>query len=165
METATMNKTVTLVNKAHALMEERGLLDMGWKISFNNNKSTAGICNYSKRTIFLSRFYLEHGSMEKSWDTITHEIAHALVGPGHGHGYVWRTQHIKLGGSGNRGYVLEGKVKEAFKSSAKWTGICPRNSEHTVSRNRLTKTAKSSSCSRCSTTFNKDLIFVWEQNY
>lgn len=165
METATMNKTSMLIDKAHALMEERGLLDMGWKIAFNNAKSTAGICNYSKRTIFLSRFYLKHNDVDKVWDTITHEVAHALVGPGHGHNRVWRTQHIRLGGSGNRTFSLEGNVKEEYARSSKWTGTCPKNPNHTFSRNRLTQTARNGSCSRCSSTFSKELMLKWTKNY
>lgn len=165
METATTNKTSMLIDKAHELMEERGLLERGWRISLNNAKSTAGVCNYSKKTIFLSRFYLKHHDVDTSWDTITHEVAHALVGPGHGHGRVWRTQHIRLGGSGDRTFSLEGKVKEEYVRSAKWTGTCPKNPEHTFTRNRLTKAARSGSCSRCSSTFSKELQIKWTKNY
>lgn len=165
METATMNKTSALIDKAHALMEEHGLTDIGWRIDFNNAKSTAGTCDYSKKTIFLSRFYLKHNDVSTTWNTITHEVAHALVGPGHGHGRVWRTQHIRLGGSGDRTLSLEGKAKEEYIRSSKWTGTCPKNPEHTFARNRLTQTARSGSCSRCSSTFSEELVIEWTKNY
>lgn len=33
-------------------------------------------------------------------DTVAHEVAHALVGPAHGHDAVWRRKAVELGGSG-----------------------------------------------------------------
>lgn len=40
-------------------------------------------------------------------NTVLHEIAHAIVGAKHHHDSVWRIQHIKMGGNGQRLFVKE----------------------------------------------------------
>ena len=165
METTTLTKKATLVHRAYDLMEETGLIAEGWKLGFNANKSHAGSCNHTKKVISLSRFYFEHGTEESSWDTITHEVAHAVVGGGHGHDRTWRLKHIELGGSGERTFTVKGALQEEYRKASKWVGRCPANEGHTVYRNRLTQKSRTSSCSRCSYRYDPKLVFVWKQNY
>ena len=40
--------------KATILMHDHGLLAKGWKFDFSRQKSGLGLCNYRKKTIFLS---------------------------------------------------------------------------------------------------------------
>lgn len=78
------------------------LPDEGWRMEWNNAPSTAGMCKYSTKTLVFSRPIARLVDREEFIDTVTHEIAHAMVGPDHGHDKVWRNQHIAIGGTGAR---------------------------------------------------------------
>jgi predicted SprT family Zn-dependent metalloprotease len=73
-----------------------------WKVTFGTARGRAGTCYHQTRTIRLSRVLLASRTYEGSLDTIRHEVAHALVGPGQGHGPVWKKAFRSLGGGGNR---------------------------------------------------------------
>ena len=49
-----------------------------------------GICFYGRRTVELSVHFVERNGDAAVLDTLLHEIAHALTGPGHGHDAAWR---------------------------------------------------------------------------
>ena len=69
----------------------------GWQFKLTSGRRVLGNCNYGKMTIGISRYHIEHGTRREILDTIRHEIAHAIVGPGHGHGYVWQVKAQELG--------------------------------------------------------------------
>ena len=46
---------------------------------------------------FHYRHYVRHADIDHIRDTILHEIAHALVGPCHGHDAVWRQKAREIG--------------------------------------------------------------------
>lgn len=70
----------------------------GWSFGFNRRKQTMGLCVYQHRTIELSIHLVERdNSWDEIRDTILHEIAHALVGPEHGHDKVWKRKCIEVG--------------------------------------------------------------------
>ena len=60
-----------------------------WSFAFNGRKQAMGLCVYHRRTIELSVYFVKRNTYEEILDTILHEIAHALVGPGHAHDDVW----------------------------------------------------------------------------
>lgn len=68
-----------------------------WSFEFNNSRRCLGVCNYSKKTIYLSRAFTEVNTPEMVWDTIIHEIAHAVC-PGAKHGPIWVNTYRQLGG-------------------------------------------------------------------
>ena len=80
---------------ARSLMDASGLTD--WRFRFDHAKRRAGACTHSARTISLS------GPLTDLYDegtirgVILHEIAHALVGPAHGHDAAWKRAARALG--------------------------------------------------------------------
>lgn len=71
-------------------------LDSSWTFQWNNRKRAFGLCNYTDRTIELSRIMTANQSREQILDTILHECAHALT-PGKGHGPEWKRMARQLG--------------------------------------------------------------------
>ena len=87
-------KTDMDLKKAHdmAIHEISRFYELSdWKFGWNRRKTSLGICWHGRRRIELSRLLTEREPDEELiLDTIRHEIAHALVGPEHGHDAVWR---------------------------------------------------------------------------
>lgn len=86
--------------EAHALMREHGLT--GWRFKFDAARKRGGLCSHSEKTISLSRYLAPAWGDAEVRDVILHEIAHALVGPGMGHGVVWQRKLLSIGGTGSR---------------------------------------------------------------
>lgn len=84
---------------AGVLMTQYGLST--WKFKWMNTIRTLGRCEYPTKTasgnICLSRRYVELNSETEVVDTILHEIAHAIVGPSHGHDALWRAVATAIG--------------------------------------------------------------------
>ena len=82
------------------LLREHGLGD--WSIRTDRAKTRAGVCRFGTHTISLSAALTHLHDEAEVRDTIMHEIAHALVGPFHGHDDVWRAKAIEIGCTGQR---------------------------------------------------------------
>ena len=78
----------------------------GWNVKLDHARRRAGQCDYRKREISLSRHYVRHADASHVRDTILHEIAHALVGPRHGHDAVWRRKAREIGCTATRCHTL-----------------------------------------------------------
>lgn len=85
---------------AARLFEEHGLDALGWKLVFDNSKRRLGECRYKEKEIGISRYYLHN--VEQTRDTLLHEIAHVLVGSGHGHDWVWQEKCREIGAKPER---------------------------------------------------------------
>jgi predicted SprT family Zn-dependent metalloprotease len=85
---------------ANAMLASYGL--PYWTFSFNRRKTEMGLCLYSPQRIELSVYFIELNSWEAIRETLLHEIAHALVGSGHGHDGVWKQQCLKIGAKPER---------------------------------------------------------------
>lgn len=68
-----------------------------WNIGTHTRKGYWGLCSYGKATITLQANYANSAPEADVIDTILHEIAHALIGPGKGHGAEWKAMAVKLG--------------------------------------------------------------------
>ena len=123
-----------------------------WRFVFDNAKRRAGACKFDSRTISVSRHLMGLYSEEHVRDTILHEIAHALVGPKHGHDGVWRAKARAIGCSGSR--LVDA---DAPRAPAPWRGTCPLG--HTYDRHR--RPARPASCTRCDRRFNPDYLLSW----
>ena len=88
----------------HALATELlamyGLHD--WSFAFNRRKREMGLCLYGLQRIELSLHFVELNGEEAIRETLRHEIAHALVGPGHGHDAVWKQKCREVGAKAER---------------------------------------------------------------
>jgi len=99
---------------AQTLFATHGLV--GWQLVWNSSVAIAGICDYSKKSVIISRHMLSNPKISAAGvaDIVLHEVAHALT-PGHAHDEVWCAKARELGGSGARchpfGYLLEPKYR------------------------------------------------------
>lgn len=129
------------------LMREHKLLNMGWTFEFDNARRRFGVCRYRPKSIGLSKHLVSLNDEARVRNTILHEIAHALVGPGHGHNHVWRRKAIEIGCDGQRCYSSH-KVETP---ESRYIATCS-NCGHIHKRHKMTNTLKYSniSCGKCS---------------
>ena len=114
---------------AYKLFGQYGLED--WQFCFDGAKSRAGLCNYSKKLITISRRYASIASQSQIRNTLLHEIAHALVGHSHGHNAIWKEKALQIGCDGKRchNFIF-------FKP--RWKMRCPKGC-FSISRHRRKK--------------------------
>jgi predicted SprT family Zn-dependent metalloprotease len=107
---------------ARQMMSLHGLSD--WEFGLNSNVRRAGVCHFptglTPGRIEISAHFAECNSDEEIRDTLLHEIAHALVGPGHGHDSVWKAKCLEVGAKPIRCY---GENVEMPKGA--WRATCP----------------------------------------
>jgi len=80
-------------------------LPQEWKLAWIKrirNYSTRAKCLHNKKVIKLQPCYVERATEDMLTNTILHELAHAIVGVGHGHGHVWKRKAIEIGCNGKR---------------------------------------------------------------
>lgn len=116
----------------------------GWTFEFNNNKTRLGVCKYTKKRIEICTYFALHNKDSLVLDTLKHELAHAIVGPGHGHRRVWQVKAIELGA-----------VPKACKNDpdvimkiGDWQSICP-NCSHVFHLHRRPKRLDGWNCRKC----------------
>jgi predicted SprT family Zn-dependent metalloprotease len=81
--------TTSVYEYAELKMLQHGLTQKCWKFEWTKKKHL-GVCDYTNRVIRVNREYAEMNSEEVVYDTVLHEIAHALDTSRSGHGYEWR---------------------------------------------------------------------------
>ncbi len=138
------------LSMADTMLREHGL--DGWRVQLDGAKRRAGVCRYSDRVIGLSRPLTQLHDEAEVRDTVLHEIAHALVGPAHGHDRVWRATALRIGCSGRR--CVDG---ESPRVAGAWVGVCPAG--HVKDRHR--RPERLMSCAQCSARFSADHLFTW----
>ena len=143
-------QTSAALRLARTLLDEHGLRD--WTVGLDRAKARAGATHFRTRRITLSgpltRVHDEHHVR----DTVLHEIAHALVGPAHGHDAVWKAKARAIGASDARCFT-----SEAAKDLAPFIGTCPAG--HEVRRHR--RPTRLVTCAQCSSRFDLAHLFEW----
>lgn len=83
---------------ARRLMDENGLTR--WEFQFNKNLVRSGLCRRKlgrPGRVELSAYFVSLNPMPVVIDTLKHEVAHAIVGPEHGHSEAWKAKCRELG--------------------------------------------------------------------
>ena len=127
-------------------------LDPSWTFGFDNAKRRAGLCDYGRKRISLSRYLAARYDDETNHQTLLHEVAHAMAGPAAGHGAAWKRVARELGyvgGTTHRG--------ETATELAPWVGVCPAG--HVAYRHR--RATRATSCARCAPRFDERHVFTW----
>lgn len=127
---------------ARNLMEEHGLI--GWSFAWNRGKCMLGQCNYRRKTISLSVHFVDLNDEKSVRDTILHEIAHALVGPKHGHDFVWWAKAREIGLE-----RPERVNRHSNMPSFRYVPICPKCGQIKGGRHRIGKRTHNYSCKIC----------------
>lgn len=138
---------------ARAYMDAHGLAD--WSFGFDRAKRRLGQTDYATRTITISRHYAENGDRELVRNTMLHEIAHALVGPGQGHGAAWQEQARTLG------IDPRATAHDIPELPAKYIGTCPNGHAHTRHR----RPRGQHSCLACAPRFDGRYLIRWVRQY
>jgi predicted SprT family Zn-dependent metalloprotease len=89
-----------------------------WSFGFNRRKTEMGVCLYDPRRIELSVYFVALNDDETILDTLLHEIAHALTGPGHGHDHLWKCICHRVGARPER------LSYEARMPEGRWQAVC-----------------------------------------
>lgn len=78
-------------------LNKHGLTD--WTVRLNNNPKShfLGLCSYKDKCIILSSHHIDIHPTPDVANTIRHEVAHALMGPGHGHDALWADKAREIG--------------------------------------------------------------------
>jgi SNF2 family DNA or RNA helicase len=88
-------------NTAHEFtrkkLNEFGLNDWRIRVSSDPNQPFLGLCMHNDKCIQLNAHHIDIHPDKEVINTILHEVAHALVGPGHGHNEIWRTKATEIG--------------------------------------------------------------------
>ena len=119
-----------------------------WMFKFDNAKRRFGYCHHGLRTISLSKSLTKLNPEKIVKNTILHEIAHALVGRGHGHNKVWRAKAREIGCNGNRCYG-----SEVQQPKGKFNYKCP-NCKNII--NRIRRYKNNVACYQCCKKFNNN---------
>lgn len=127
-------------------------LDASWWFAFDNAKRRAGLCDYERHRISVSRYLAARFDDDQNRQTLLHEVAHALAGAEARHGARWRAVAAGLGYTG--GTTHRG---ETATELAPWVGVCPAG--HVAYRHR--KASRATSCAKCAPRFDERFLFSW----
>ncbi|NBU23524.1 MAG: M48 family peptidase [Actinobacteria bacterium] len=135
---------------ASELFQKHGIVN--YSFGFDRAIRRAGLCDYTRRRITLSKHLLANSDLDQIEQVLLHEIAHALVGKDAGHGRIWKQKASEIGYRHER---IDGS--HLAKQSAKWQGSCPQNHEHFRSR----KPTRALSCKLCAPSFSRRYLISW----
>ncbi|WP_182353066.1 SprT-like domain-containing protein [Flaviflexus huanghaiensis] len=143
MELAAASHLATTLIASHGL---------DWEFRWDHARRRAGQANFTARRITLSKHLTELCTEEQVRQTVLHEIAHALVGPGHGHDAQWKRMARHIGADPRR---VTGPDFPTVP--APWRATC--SAGHTHQRFRLP--TRDVSCGYCSSSYSPRHALSW----
>lgn len=128
---------------ARETMDEHGLKD--WSFGFDQATRRLGVCFPRRKRIQLSTTFTKLNDLDKVYQVILHEVAHALCPPYERHGSIWQAKALEIG-------CREAKsTTTSVTAPARYVTKCPNG--HLGSSNRRPRRGNRS-CGRCSRTYN-----------
>ncbi|MER3390254.1 MAG: SprT-like domain-containing protein [Microcella sp.] len=127
-------------------------LDESWSFAFDRAARRAGLCDYAKKRITVSRHLAERAEDDVVHQTLLHEVAHALAGPKAGHGAEWKCIAAELGYVGGRTHN-----QPIAEDRARWRGHCPAGHEFV----RFRRPTRELACGRCGRGFDRAHLIQW----
>lgn len=80
-----------------AELDKHGLTEWHVRLTSDPNQPFLGLCVYKDNSIILNAFHIDIHPDDEIINTIRHEVAHAIVGPGYGHSDTWATKAREIG--------------------------------------------------------------------
>ena len=105
----------------HNELDKWGIKDWHVRINSNVNSGYVGLCSHRDKAIILNAHHIDTHPNAEVINTIRHEVAHALVGPNHGHDTIWQAKAREVGCdhvSTQCGMALNPLIIEAIRSGA-----------------------------------------------
>jgi SprT protein len=129
--------------RAVEALREHGLTKQGWTFQWDHAVRRFGYCRFDTQRITISRHLAALNTLAEAENTILHEVAHALVGHGAGHGPRWVAQAQAIGCTGTRCYSVH-----VSEPPEKWIGTCP-GCRAVVARKIRRPRSRRVACGRC----------------
>lgn len=90
-----------VIQFGNGLLSEHGC--EGWRTEVSTRMTSRfGVCYYRPKVIKIAAWLVDSGDWDQVEDTVRHEVAHAVTGPGHGHDLTWKRAAIKVGAKPER---------------------------------------------------------------
>lgn len=149
----------TFADLARQTLDNHGLED--WTFAWDRAVKRNGQCSHGQRRITMSRPLTSIATDDEAFQTLLHEIAHALVGSSHGHDTTWLRMARAIGYTGHRQSSRQDYDKVA--ATAPYIDSCPNG--HTSPRWRKKPArARATSCGRCSSVFDRRYLITTRPN-
>lgn len=131
MSTITSMSPTEIVAATEAMLTDHGLLvERRWRVKVSARMTTTyGCCDYHKREIRISGPLAAINTAAQTLDTIAHEVAHAIAGPGSGHGPAWKAACALTGARPVACYS-----GDVVAVSQRWVGTCRACGEQVATR-------------------------------
>ena len=142
-----MVRQIDAQNISDTALRKYKLWEQGWRTNFTKVTNYIALCDHTNKRIIISIPHLNARSEAELTDTVLHEVAHALVGPGHGHDEVWQAKAIEIGArpvhcapsnieAGRALNVVETKPEKKIKALNNYCPVCYAVA---VTKSQLTK--------------------------
>jgi SprT protein len=141
---------------ARTLMAQH--LDAGWRFEWDNAKQRLGACHFIAKKITLSLPNTLRSDERSVRDTVLHEVAHAIAGPGAGHGRDWKRVAVRLGANPSAS-TSDGPDLRA--ETAPWVGTCPAG--HVSPKRYFRKPRANYSCSQCAPVWKAENVITYRK--
>jgi hypothetical protein len=134
-----------------------------WKIRLNQNAAAPflALCDHRSKCIILNAHHVDQHPVAELTNTIKHEVAHALVGAGHGHNETWAAKAREIGCdnvSPCANFGLNPSVIDAIRSGAEVEVIV---NEQTIRSYDYRITQLKDLCETCGkpAVFDREVVF------